>query len=194
MLRAAVLAWIVRLWVATLRLRCHGQPPAGPVVLAFWHGDQLALLGGLPRDRPWVTLTSLSADGTLQAEVMRRLGIAAVRGSSSRGGATGALGLVRALRRGSGTLVACDGPRGPRNVAKPGAAFVAHAAGVPLVAVGVAVERALRARRAWDAFCVPLPWTRVQVVIGPTVESRDGLGGAIAACEAEAAAMLAART
>jgi len=191
MLRASMLAWLVRLWVGTLRVRCHGDPPAGAVVLAFWHGDQLALLGGLPRDRLWVTLTSLSEDGTLQTEVMRRLGLGAVRGSSSRGGAAGARGLIRALRGGSGVLVACDGPRGPRCVAKPGAAFVANAATAPLIAVGVAVERAFRLRRAWDAFCIPLPWSRVQVVIGRNVEQGESLEAAIAGCEALAATLLA---
>ena len=190
MLRGLALSWLVRLWVATLRVRCHGQAPSGPVVLAFWHGDQLALLGALPRDRAWVTMTSLSHDGALQTEVMRRLGIGAVRGSSSRGAAAGARGLIRVLRLGCGGLVACDGPRGPRGVAKPGAAFVAKAASAPLVGVGVAVGAAVRLTRAWDRFCLPLPWSRVQVVIGPPVAQGASLEAAIAACETQAEALL----
>ncbi len=189
-MRAWALAWVVRLWVATLRLRRIGDPPEGAVVVAFWHGDQLALLGALPR-RPWRTATSLSRDGALQTGVMRCLGIEAARGSSSRSGARAALGLLRALSRGEGVLVACDGPRGPRRVAKAGAAYLARRAAAPLVPVGFAARRTVVLRRSWDHFRLPWPFTRVVVVVGPAVGPDAPLEAALSACETTAREALA---
>lgn len=158
-------ACLIRLWVATLRYRRHGPVPAGPGLVAFWHGDQLPLIGQRPAGR-LVAPVSLSADGRLQAQIVGRLGIEHVSGSSSRGGARALRGLWRALGGGAIGLVAVDGPRGPRGVVKPGVVYLARRLGVPVWPVGVAVRRGRRLRRAWDRYLLPLPGTRVVVVFG----------------------------
>lgn len=171
--RRRLLAWVIALavrgWIATLRVRRAGPPIRGPAVLAFWHGEQLPLLPARPSGI-LVAPISLSADGRLQARVMARLGIGEAPGSSSRGGLGAARRLIRAVRGGAVALMAVDGPRGPCQVVKPGAAFVARATGAPLHPVGVAVRRGHRLRRSWDRFLLPLPFTRVVIVFGPPVE------------------------
>lgn len=154
------------MWVLTLRVTVHGLPSGdGPRVLAFFHGQQMALLPA--RDtRPYALLVSWSRDGDLQTSVMTGLGLHVVRGSSSRRGARGLLGLVRQLRLGRSVAVAVDGPRGPSGVARPGAAFAARAAGVPLHPVGSACGRLVVLRSAWDRFEIPMPFTRVVIVVG----------------------------
>ncbi|MGK0360530.1 MAG: lysophospholipid acyltransferase (LPLAT)-like uncharacterized protein [Bradymonadia bacterium] len=161
------IAGLVQVWIATLRVRQIGSVE-GPAVIAFWHGDQLALLRARPRGR-LIAPISASRDGRLQARVMRRFRIEDAPGSSSRGGLAAARALLRALRAGAIALVAVDGPRGPAQVAKPGAAFLSRRAGVALRPVGVAARRAYRLRRAWDRFALPLPFTRVVVVFGPVL-------------------------
>jgi len=170
---------VARLWVSTLRVRVVAERATldGPRVFAFWHGRQFALLGAA-LGRRTVALVSRSRDGEMQAHALRRFGIRAVRGSSSRHGAAGQRALVRALRAGLSALYAVDGPRGPAFVVKPGAEQAARLAGVPLVAVASAISSGFSFRRAWDGFVVPWPFARVVLVFEPTTDLVTGLSRA----------------
>lgn len=183
--RRRLLGWVaaglIRVWIATLRYRRIGALPVGPGLVAFWHGDQLPLLGQRPAGR-LVAPVSLSADGRLQARILARLGVEHVSGSSSRGGARALRGLWRAVGSGALALVAVDGPRGPRGVVKPGVIHLARRTGLPIWPVGVAVRRGRRLRRAWDRYLLPLPFTRTVVTIGDPWRPPEGpIDGA---CEA----------
>jgi lysophospholipid acyltransferase (LPLAT)-like uncharacterized protein len=167
-LLAWLAAWLIRAWTATLRYRLEGAPIDGPGLLAFRHGDQLPLFG-LRRGRRLVAPVSLSRDGRLQARILAHLGIATVAGSSSRGGARAARGLLRALRSDRSALLAVDGPRGPFGQVKPGVVFLARRTGLPIWPVGVAVGAGRRLRRAWDRYLVPRPFTRALVLVGEPV-------------------------
>lgn len=102
--RAAV-AWLASAALLALRLTWRrlsiaSAPWPARAVLAFWHGDQLAL-SVLPRAwvRDTAVLVSRSADGQLGAVWARALGARVVRGSSSSGAVVGALGLRRCRDR-----------------------------------------------------------------------------------------------
>jgi lysophospholipid acyltransferase (LPLAT)-like uncharacterized protein len=164
---------LLRLWLFTLRIRRTGPPFDRPAVIVFWHGDQFPLLAVRP-SAPVAAAVSRSRDGSLQAGILGGLGVVSVRGSSSRGGAHAARGLLRALRAGWPVLLAVDGPRGPRGSVAPGAAFLAGRTGFPVQAVGVAVRRGRRIQRAWDRFLLPCPFTRVEVVVSPPLFAHDG--------------------
>jgi lysophospholipid acyltransferase (LPLAT)-like uncharacterized protein len=196
------LGLLVRIWVSTLRVRV--EMPAEFVVsragaLAFFHGQQMALLAGRELVRGAVVLVSRSRDGDLQAGVMTALGFRVVRGSSSRGGARALAELVRSLRRDEIVALAVDGPRGPKHVAKPGVAAAASTAGAPLHAVASAARRTLTLSRAWDGFEIPLPFTKVALVVGerlPPSEAREDpatISSAIVACRIRAEDAVAAR-
>ena len=170
-----LLGLLVRLWVATLRVRVVVDPAlrlddAGPIVLGFLHGQQFLVLGARRRRRT-VTLISLSRDGELQTGVMRALGIGCARGSSSRAGARGLLGIVRALTTGADAAFAVDGPRGPLGRAKPGAATAAELSSARLVPLAAAGSRVIVLRRTWDRFEIPLPFSRVAISIGGMLDA-----------------------
>lgn len=173
-----LLGLFVRLWLSTLRVEIVGPlgvPGDRPWVYAFWHGTQLSLLAR-PRRRKTAVLVSLSRDGALQTGAMRSHGMRVVRGSSSRGGARGLRGLIDAMRAGSDAAFAVDGPRGPERRSKPGVLAAARAAKAVVVPVGVAAARAMVLRRAWDRFLIPLPFSRVVVVLGPALEPEGASG------------------
>jgi lysophospholipid acyltransferase (LPLAT)-like uncharacterized protein len=186
------LGWLVgeaaRLWLRTLRLSFEVDPAlaaasARPWVLAFWHGQQLALLR-YRRRRRTVALVSLSLDGELQAAALPRVGLAIARGSSSRGGASGLRAIVRALRLGDDAAFAVDGPRGPRCIVhSDGALTAARLAGGVVVPFAAAPAHAWKLR-SWDRFELPRPFSRVAVVLGaplePATTSRAALGQALA--------------
>ena len=141
-------------------------------------------------------MVSLSKDGELQSGVMSRLGFRIVRGSSSRAGAKGLSGMVTALRDGSDAAFAVDGPRGPAGVAKPGRGAAAALSDAELLGVASAPAWAVVVRRAWDRFEIPLPFSRVAVVIGPAVSAQAArlepelLGAAIRDARARAEALV----
>jgi lysophospholipid acyltransferase (LPLAT)-like uncharacterized protein len=168
------LGWVVRLWVATFRVRWAAGSRAladAPGVFAFWHGRQMALFGARRRHAA-VALVSRSRDGELSSGVLASFGVESVRGSSSSGGARGLVAIVRRLGRGPcQALFAVDGPRGPAFRAKPGAARAAELAGVPLLPVGARAAWSFSLARAWDGFSVVLPFSPVALVVGEPVDA-----------------------
>ncbi len=166
-----------------------------PWVLVFWHGEQFPLLAWQRRRRT-VALVSLSSDGQIQARALRRVGLFVERGSSSRGGAAGLLSVVRRLGEGFDAAFAVDGPRGPRFSVAPGALAAAKRARARLVPMGGACRSGHTFRAAWDQYRLPVPFTRISVVLGAPLEpdrtSREQVAAAIASASRRAEANLAA--
>ncbi len=172
-----LLGLLVRLWLATIRVRVVVHPALDgvrgrPWVLAFWHGKQWPLLAWRRR-RSTVVLVSLSADGAIQARALAVQGLCVVRGSSSRGGARGLATLVRTMKQGGvDAAFAVDGPRGPRGIATSGAIVAARAVGGVVVPMASFVHRGLVLEKAWDKFALAWPFTRVDVVLGCPIDPR----------------------
>lgn len=136
-----------------------------PVILAHWHGDELALIHLVVRYRI-ATLTSTSRDGELMDEVLRRLGAATARGSSSKGGASGLRALVQLCRKGGHNVsFAVDGPRGPIYQVKPGVFEFSRLMDAPVYAVSVGVSGPWILRRSWNRAVIPKPFSRVHIRI-----------------------------
>ncbi len=181
---------LARVWLSTLRLSLQIDPAllsaeGRPWSLAFWHGQQFALLRW-KRRRPTVALVSLSRDGELQAAALRRVGLVVERGSSSRGGVMGLKAIVRRLRHGLDAAFAVDGPKGPLGVVRSekggvGAALAAALARGVVVPMASACVRRHVFARAWDRYELPLPFTRVAVVLGPPIEPDEATPEALAA-------------
>jgi lysophospholipid acyltransferase (LPLAT)-like uncharacterized protein len=199
-LLGVVLGLTARAWLLTLRLTVHADSSLDPSeskpwVLVFWHGEQFPLLAW-PRRRRTVALVSLSPDGQIQAQALRRVGLFVERGSTSRRGAAGLLAVVRRLRDGFDAAFAVDGPRGPRLSVAPGAAAAAMRAGALLVPMGSSCVHGHTFARAWDRYRLPWPFTRVSVVLGPALDPRrasaEQVASAITAASHKAEAELAA--
>ena len=102
---------------------------------------------------------------------MARAAMRVVRGSTSRGGARGLLGLVHAMRAESlDAAFAIDGPRGPRGTIHPGAAACARLVGGVLVPMGAACAPSTTLARSWDRFLVPWPFARAALVVGAPLQ------------------------
>ena len=133
-------------------------------VYVFWHSGILPLT----MDRVGegiAVLVSQHHDGELVARLLARLGYVTARGSSTRGGDSGMRELLAWAERGRELAVTPDGPRGPVEVAKDGAAYVAVRSGLRVVAIGVGAAGAWRLR-SWDRFLVPQPFSRLAVTYG----------------------------
>jgi len=199
---AGILAGVVaRVWLATLRVRWSVHPDLArhqdkPWVLAHWHGQILPLLA-YRRRKPTVALVSRSADGDAMVQALRFFDLAVVRGSSSRGGREGLAHLVEMMLRGIDSVIAVDGPRGPRHRPKPGAFAAAARAGGVVVPFAAWCSRCWRLR-SWDRFELPVPFSQVGIVVGaplvpsqpPGQEEPDELARAIHGAERDASLLV----
>jgi hypothetical protein len=168
----------LRALAGTLRIRREEAPVAPlwaarvPLIYAVWH-DRMLLLPYLYGHRGAHVLTSRSRDGELVARWIRGFGLDPVRGSSSRGGGEALRALTRALRSGGEVVVVPDGPRGPREVLKPGVIALARRSGAPIVPMAVGASSEWRLR-SWDSFRIPRPFARCVVRFGEPIHvSRD---------------------
>ena len=137
-----------------------GQKP-GPEIYCFWHQCVLPCTVYFRHARA-VILISRSFDGELITRILRMFGYGAVRGSSSRGGREGLLGLKHILESGRTAIFTADGPLGPIYQTKMGPIKLAQISGAPIGAFHLEPERAWT-MRSWDRFLVPKPFTRIVV-------------------------------
>jgi len=187
-----VIALGLRLLYRTLRVRFvdHRRalhPEGGEQLLvAFWH-DALLLAPLIVTRFGWprtvTVMLSWHRDAEIAAQVLRRIGIRAVRGSTTRGRLGGLRGLLAARARGEDIVIVPDGPRGPRHRAKEGAVQLARATGLPLVVIGAAAHPARRLG-SWDRLLVPRPFARAAVVMSEPVALPADKPEAVAALEA----------
>ena len=149
--------------------------PFGREVFALCERDAFALGGALGRAR-FTTLIAPGRDGDWATEVVTTLGGRVVRGATQRGGTQALARLLRDLPGDDGPLaLVVDGPLGPSGIAKGGAVVCAARTGRPLRPLGAASRRAVVVGRSWSKIWIPLPFSRVVVVIGEALSVPAGL-------------------
>jgi len=134
---------------------------AGGEIYCFWHQCVLPCTLYFRRTQA-VILISRSFDGELITRILRMFGFDAVRGSSSRAGGEGLLGLKRVIESGRPAIFTADGPRGPIYQTKMGPVKLAEMTGAPIGVFHLQPERAW-VMNSWDLFLVPKPFTRIVV-------------------------------
>ena len=137
-------------------------------IISFWH-NRLLMLPLITDGQPMCIMVSQHRDGEIATQLLGAWGVETVRGSATRGAVGGFLRLVAAYRHGRNLAVIPDGPRGPRYVAKPGAAYLAKAVGSPIYPIAYAATRVARLR-SWDGLMIPLPFARVIIQFGEPLE------------------------
>lgn len=164
----AALGWTLRWRVEGLEhydaVLASGRQP----VMAFWHGRILTATYYF-RHRGIVVITSENFDGEWIARIIERFGYGTARGSTSHGAKRAMLQLVRAMKQGRATGFTLDGPRGPAQVAQPGAVWLAGATGNPLLPFHLEASSHWTLG-SWDRTQIPKPFSTVSLVIGTPIE------------------------
>ena len=155
-------AFLVTLWIKSLRIRLKTPQPIEPGILGVWHKDLLACAAAF---KNWgvYTLISESSDGDLFAAIVENLGYSVTRGSSTHG-ATNVRHLLAPLKEGHFVGMALDGPRGPALQVKQGSPWLAKSSGRPLWLIS-AKYGAHITLKTWDKFVLPLPLTSIDIEI-----------------------------
>jgi len=181
---APALTAVYRLWVRSIRFICGKNldmiraclDQGRPVLLAIWHEELFALtgFGATVLSGRLATVVSDSRDGELIAQVLRRIGFATARGSSTHGGLKALNQLRQHMVDGRIGVITVDGPRGPRQEAKDGAVYLAQKANALLFPVRCRPSSAHVFQRSWDHFQLPLPFCACEVHIGEPLEFAPG--------------------
>ena len=186
-----LLRGLIRLLTATYRIeRVIGteniEPYIGDEAICapcYWHQHHVV---GSTLIRSWVRrgfkacfLVSGSVDGEVPERIARAWGAEVIRGSANQSGALALRDMQRMMKRGFSIVTTADGPRGPKYEFKMGAVLMARIAGVPVIPIGCAADRAWYLNR-WDDFMVPKPFARIVLAIGapypiPADAPLDGL-------------------
>src|SRR5215204_1620546 len=177
-------------------IKARGRHP----IHSFWHGRILPATLYFQR-RGIVVITSENYDGEWIARIITKFGYGTARGSTSRGAAKALLQLVRDVKS-NAVAFTLDGPRGPAEVAQPGAVWLAKATGNPLLPFHAEAASSW-ILNSWDRAQIPKPFTTVAMAIGdPLYVPRDAddealelwrqrLEQSLAACRAQCAFLLA---
>lgn len=136
-------------------------------IYVFWHNRIFAGTFFF-RNRGIVVITSQSFDGEYIARFIRRFGYGAARGSSTRGGVSALVELIRVMRAGIPAAFTIDGPKGPKYVAKSGACLLAKKTQNPMMPFVVETEKYWEIK-SWDRLQIPKPFSRVRVFIGEPI-------------------------
>jgi len=182
---SALAAAALRLLGATWRIRRTNTAAVdawlaggGRCIYTIWHSQILATMYEY-RDLHVAALVSRSRDGEVVARAIERLGFVTARGSSTRGGQEGFQEMLARARDGHSLVITPDGPRGPREVVKPGVVRLASMTGLRVLPVSCVSRGEWRAK-ARDGFRVPRPFGRVLVAYGEMIEVPRELDAAAA--------------
>ncbi len=172
-----VLRGIIRLLTSTYRIEPiigsnHIDPYIGSgknCAPCYWHQHHVV---GSTLVRSWVRrgfkacfLVSGSVDGEVPERIARAWGADVIRGSANQSGALALRDMQDRMKNGYSIVTTADGPRGPKYEFKMGAILMARIAGVPVIPIGCAADRAWYLNR-WDNFMVPKPFARIALAIG----------------------------
>lgn len=148
--------------------------PALPVIGAMWHGQHLVAHFAWPKDATIAALISRHGDAEINASVLRRLGVIAIRGSGGRaekmrrrGGVSALREMLRELSRGTTVMLTADVPKVSR-VAGLGIVTLAQLSGRPIRPVAVVTSRRIDFR-SWDRASLPLPFGRGAMILGEPI-------------------------
>ncbi|HZQ42599.1 MAG TPA: DUF374 domain-containing protein [Acidobacteriaceae bacterium] len=165
-----IAALLIRALGATLRYRDITAPNTpvgidipGPTIFAFWHRT-LLISAHRFRDKQIAILISPSFDGELIARTVALLGFHPIRGSSSRGGASGLRAMAQAYAAGHICAFTADGPRGPNMVAKPGPVQLAQLSEGTWIGAYHALPNHRWELNSWDRFIIPKPFSTVTFI------------------------------
>jgi lysophospholipid acyltransferase (LPLAT)-like uncharacterized protein len=176
---AFLLVLLIRFIYATMRVTVVGKDilpgfaaRGEGYVGAFWHARVL-MIPFLYPGKALHILVSQHRDGEIIANILKQFGFCLVRGSSSKGGHDALREMMRLLRSDKDLGIAADGPRGPAEVLKPGAAQLGRISGKAVIPISFSSSRAIRFT-SWDRFMFPLPFSRGVYVVGEPVRHEKG--------------------
>lgn len=137
------------------------------VIYCLWH-SRFFYFGHFAKGTHSLPMISASKDGDVITKIIAKLGITAIRGSSSKQGQLALYQMAALLENNIQVAITPDGPRGPKETMKPGIIRLAQMTGRPILPASFSTTRGIFFP-SWDRFLVPLPWGKAYLVVGEPV-------------------------
>lgn len=142
-----------------------------PAIFTFWHGEHFLVGMAAPSSWNLHAMISRSADGTINAIAVEKLGVTPVRGAGdpkkrgkAKGGARAFLAFMDVLEAGGSVGLTADVPKVARQVS-PGLIRLAKKSGRPLIPTSYVTHPRITAK-SWDRASIGLPFTRAGIGVG----------------------------
>jgi lysophospholipid acyltransferase (LPLAT)-like uncharacterized protein len=133
----------------------------------MWHGDLLMQplnYRNFKKNGNVKVIVSEHADGETIRKVVEYLGVGALSGSSTRGGAKALLGAIKSIKNKIDVAITPDGPKGPIYEIADGIVLIAQKTGAKILAFSSYPSSYWRFN-SWDKFIVPKPFGKIDFFV-----------------------------
>jgi lysophospholipid acyltransferase (LPLAT)-like uncharacterized protein len=140
-------------------------------ILAFWHGDLLMQphnYRAFKKHGTFKAIISEHTDGEAIKKVVSWLGVGAISGSSTRGGAKALIGAIKAIKDGTDVGITPDGPKGPRYSIADGIVMLAHKTDAKILCFSTQASKYWQLN-SWDKFIIPKPFGTIDFYVSEPI-------------------------
>jgi len=114
-------------------------------------------------------MSSISRDGQLQANVLKKFGYGIAYGSSKSSPVRALVGAIQKMRDGWDIALTVDGPTGPIYKVKPGALFLAKKLDAVIIPLTFTAKPSL-ILRSWDKYMLPKLFGKAVLICGNPIK------------------------
>jgi lysophospholipid acyltransferase (LPLAT)-like uncharacterized protein len=165
-----ILQLFVRLIYLTNKKTFHYPASGIPkknIIVSMWHGDLLMQplnYRHFKKDGIIKVIVSEHRDGETIRKVVDYLGVGALPGSSTRGGAKALIGAIKSLKNGIDVAITPDGPKGPIYSVADGIVALAQKTKSQISCFS-SVPSSYWQLKSWDKFIIPKPFGKIDFYI-----------------------------
>ncbi|MEA2049794.1 MAG: lysophospholipid acyltransferase family protein [Campylobacterota bacterium] len=142
--------------------------PSENIIVAMWHGDLIMQPHNYRAFKPngkIKVIVSEHRDGETIRKVVDHLGVGALSGSSTRGGAKALIGAIKAIKKGIDVAITPDGPKGPIYNVADGIVLLSQKTNSKIMPFS-SVPSKYWQFKSWDKFIVPKPFGTIDFYVG----------------------------
>ncbi len=150
-----------------------------PRVAVVWHNRLLFYPIMWPKiiRANTLAMVSPSRDGQYIVDLIAKLGVKSIRGSSNKRSSRVQYAAIKAIQDGYTVCITPDGPRGPKYKLSMGPVHLASTTGVPVLPIALNYSSYWELK-SWDNFQIPKPWAKMILNIGDEIKIPPNLDDA----------------
>ena len=143
------------------------EVPSEPFILAMWHGQllmQALNYRKFKKDGKIKVIVSQHRDGQTIRKVVSHLGVGAIEGSSTRGGAKALINAIKSIKNGIDVAITPDGPKGPIYEVADGIVAISQKTNAKILTCSIKPSKYWQ-MNSWDKFIIPKPFGKIDFYI-----------------------------
>ena len=136
-------------------------------ILSMWHGDLLMQpfnYRNFKKNGKVKVIVSEHRDGELIRKIVEYLGVGALQGSSTRGGAKALLGAIKSIKQNIDVAITPDGPKGPIYEIADGIVLISQKTKAKILCFSSKPSKYWEFN-SWDNFKVPKPFGTIDFFV-----------------------------